>query len=237
MNKIEIHQEEWPAGTEMARRDFAIVTGVKQYDPPYWFVDKETNKEYKGIYGCIGWPGAVMNERDSEQPPGYAAVIGVQREDERFHLLEEVDALSPKLLIDKCLRMRTRWGFKVHPSLLQVFIGDHLRFELIVAQFNSMMISQRGKGSVGEAFIVSPPDEQENPKHWDIYFRQLQYVVAPEVKLLILGKIGTLLRNQLTEFKRDNPAVLAVGGLMHTLLGRTPWKTRTEDAVWIMPEL
>lgn len=229
---IQLIVDKFPEETAMARRDFAIVTKTMQYDPPYWFKDTESGREFKGLYGCIGWPGKVTDIND--QPPGYACIIGVQKEDERFRIVDECESPTPKMLIEKCLIMRQRWGFKTHPALFQVFIGDHLRFELIVAQFN-VMITKGTDDS--DAFIVSPPDDFENPKRFDIYFRQLQYVSQPPPdNKLYYGK-SDIIKNQLVAFKRDNPAVIAVGGLIHTLLGRKPWKVSTEPTVFEMPEL
>jgi len=224
--------DKFPEAVMQARRDFAIVKKTRLYDPPYWFQDTESGKEFKGLYGCIGWPGHVKDIND--QPPGYAAVIGIQKEDEKFRILDECDSFSPEQLIEKCLIMRQRWGFKLHPALFEVFVGDHLRFELVVAQFNSKMIADSKSDS--DAFMVSPPDDFENPKRFDLYFRRLQYVTSPDNKRLIIGN-ASFLRNQLAAFKRDNPAVLAIGGLIHTLLGRTPWKVSTEESVFEMPEL
>ena len=40
---------------------------------------------------------------------------------------------------------------------------------------------------------------------------------------------NTILKDRLREFKRDDPAVTAMGGLVHTLLGRTMWMGQRED--------
>jgi len=236
---IEFCQVPYPEETMQARRDFAFVRGERLVDPPYWFTDTETGIEYAGIFGCVAWPAKVSSKDQSvlDPLPGYGAIVGVQREDEKFRLLEEIEVGSPKVLIEKLLAMREKWGFGIHPSILPVFIGDHILFCLTVAQVNSDMIEVKGE-AVGEndAFMVSPPDDFERPNHFDIYFRQLEYVLSKENKRLIFGKSGEILQKYLHSFARGNPAVMGVGGLVHTLLGRKPWKEELEETTFMLLE-
>lgn len=233
-------QDKYPIAIMQARRDYAHVTNTLVVEPPYWFRDTETGYEYHGIYGCIGWPQRISEQGDERN--GYAAVVGVRKiegqdpENARFDLLDEIQEISGSedLLIKECVAMRSRWGYGVHESILPVFYGDHRPFELIVAEFNTH-IAETTNDDRG-AFIVSPPDDFENPKAFDVYMGRLRTVLSANAKRLHLGN-STIIKNRIVSFKRDDPAVMALGGLMHVLLLRQPWMEQTTPSVWQMPDI
>lgn len=226
---ITVEYEKFPENTMIARKDFAEVTKTRQYDPPYWFVDDKTDREYAAIYGCLGWPGQV--EDNNSQANGYAAIIGVSRQIGHFYILDEVEAVSPEMLVNKCIQMRSRWGFKEHPALMPFFFGDHLEFDLLVAQINVNLASKNA-----DPFVISPPDDFERPNAFDIYFRRIQYVTDPDNKMLHVGD-ANIFRNRMIQFERGEPSVMAIGGLVHTALGRKPWMMSTEPNVFIVPDM
>jgi len=237
---IEFVQEKYPEATMMARRDYAHVTKTKVVEPPYWFRDTNTDKAYHGIAGGLGWPQRLSEKANSR--PGYAVVVGIRKiegqdpEEARIDVLEELEEESGSegLLIKACVEMRQRWGYGVHESILPVFHGDHRPFELVVADFNTRIAENSDDDK--DAFVVSPPDDYDNPKAFDIYMGRLRSVLAEKSKRLFLDD-GDKIRNRIKTFMRDDPAIMSLGGLIHTLLLRQPWLEQTTPSVWQMPEI
>ena len=238
---IEFLQDKYPIATMQARRDYAHVTKTPVVEPPYWFRDTDTGKEYHGIFGALGWPQRLSESANSRD--GYAVIVGILKiegqdpENARMEVLEELEEQSGSegRLIKACVKMRNRWGYGVHHSILPVFYGDHRPFELVVADFNTRIAETTNDDR--EAFIVSPPDDFDNPKAFDIYMGRLRSVlVAGQDKRLFLED-GQIIRNRIKTFRRDDPAIMALGGLMHTLLLRQPWMEQTTPSVWQMPEV
>jgi len=227
---IELVQEQYPAEIMMARRDFARIRKEPLVEHPYWFKDEST--EYHDIYGCIGWPQRLTEKGD--QRTGYAAVVAVIKDDREpedaiFKVVEETENLSAPLLIQSCVEMRNRWGFGVHPHLMRVFVGDYRTFENVTARYNSKVIERDGDDR--QAFIVSPPDDYENARAFDLYLGSLRSVLSREAKRLYIGSAG-IIKNRIMEFQRDDPAIMALGGLMHTILLRTPWMEQSDSSLF-----
>ena len=233
-------QEKYPIETMQARRDFAYITKSRLVEPPYWFRDTETGREYHGIYGCIGWPQS-LSEKGNERA-GYAAVVGVRKiagqdaAEARMDMLEEIEERSgaEDLLIRACIEMRKRWGFGIHRDLLPVFYGDYRPFELVIAYVNTRMIEAGAKET--DAFVVSPSDDYDVSNAFDIYVGRLRSVLSAQAKRLHLGK-SEIIKNRIVSFRRDDPAIMALGGLMHTLLLRQPWLEQATPSVWRMPDV
>lgn len=237
---IEFCHEPYSQSTMQARRDFAHVTKSPVIEPPYWFRDTKTEKEYHGIYGAIGWPQRLSEHGDER--PGYGVVVGVRKikaqeaAEARFDILDEIEeqAGSEELLIKACVEMRARWGYGVHESILPVFYGDHRPFELVVAEFNTHIAETSDDDR--QAFIVSPPDDFENPKAFDVYMGRLASVLRSKTKRLYIKPFEQI-QNRVLAFRRDDPAIMALGGLIHVLLLRQPWMEQTTPSVWQMPEV
>lgn len=233
-------QEKYPLETMQARRDFAHITKSRLVEPPYWFRDTETEREYHGIYGCIGWPQRLSEKMDKRD--GYAAIVGVRKiadqdaAEAKIDVLDEIEERvgNEGILINRCIEMRKRWGFGVHRDLMPVFFGDYRPFELVVAYVNTKMLEAGAKET--DAFVVSPPDDYEAPNAFDIYVSSLGLVLSRQTKRLRIGK-AEVIKNRISAFKRDDPAIMALGGLMHTLLLRQPWMEQATPSVWRMPDV
>ena len=221
---ISLHVVEEPEATMMARRDFAKVRKEKHVEPPFWFEDDKTGRLYRNLYICIGWPQRVTERGDSL--PGYSAVVGVLKEedvpaiDSRFMLLAEVEEHSVEQLLTKAVVMRREWGFGVKKDLLSVFYGDFRPFELTVANYNGVVIEMEGNDR--NAVVVIPNDDYDTPQAFDVYLRRLESVLSEDGKRLFLGD-SEIVRNRLLSFVRDDPAITGLGGMVHSLLMRTPW--------------
>lgn len=233
---IEVIQEKYPEATMQARRDFALIQKQRVVEPAYWFRNTETGEEYHGLYAGIGWPQRVTEKGD--QLPGYAVIVAVTKgqgvaEDAAFKIVEEIESLSVDLLIQKCIKLRARWGFGVHPHLMRVFLGDYRQFEMVVANYNARVIESDGDDR--QAFIVSPPDDFDNLQAFDIFVRRLQSVLTAKAKRLYLGD-HEIIKNRILSFRRDDPAIMALGGLVHALLLRTPWMEQSTPSVFQLLE-
>jgi hypothetical protein len=231
---IEVIQHSHPRATMQARRDFAEITKQPLVELPYWF--RAGNTELRGLYGCMGWPQKVKESGINRK--GYAAVVGVIKDDtpapdSKLYVMEEIEDDSPENLIHGCVAMRDRWGFGVHPHLLRVFMGDYRPYELITARYNAKMIEQDENDS--QAFIIAPPDDFDQANAFDIYVGVLRTVFSRATKRLWLGS-NEILANRIGEFTRDDPAITAMGGLIHTLLLRTPWMEQSTPSVFQLPE-
>lgn len=235
---IQVIQEKHPTETMQARRDFAHVTKEPVVELPYWFKDTDTGKEYYNLYAGLGWPQKVTEKGD--QLPGYAGIIAVVKGskdaiDAPFQVVAEIQEPSVDILITECVKLRKKWGFGVHPQLLDIFIGDHTQFDTVVAGYNTVL-AEAGRPD-REAFIVSPADDFDSPQAFDLAVRRLQSVLmVKQGKRLYLGD-SEIIKNRILSFRRDDPAILALGGLVHTLLMRTPWMEQSVPSVFQLDEV
>ena len=230
-----------PLETAQARYDEAIVTQQPIIENPWWYENTETGQLYHAIYGCIGWPSEVTNE--GSFLPGYIAIMGVVRpnaemehydaSDARFQLLDEVEQDDVPTLLKECLRLRDKWGFGVQPELLDVWYGDPERFLTTLALKNEVLIKYGGEN---KAISIMPPDDFYTPKIFDNYVRSLNSLgMSKDDPRLYFGPC-TIIKARMKEFKRDDPAILAVGGMVHSLLSRVMWMSQVRSNVFSVEE-
>lgn len=235
---IKLIQEKHLIETMTARKDFAKVTNQPVIENPYWFLNTETGREYYGIYSGLGWP-QKFNERGDGRP-GYSVIVGIIKEDgikpenANLEVLDECEEESVDNLIKNSIRLRKKWGYGTHPSLFEYFIGDHMAFESVVAYHNVQLIEKTG--SDRNAFILTPPDDLDTQNSFDIYYRRLQSVMSKEGKRLFI-RSNEIIKNRILSFMQDDPAIIALGGLVHTILLRTPWMDQSGSSVWQMQEV
>jgi hypothetical protein len=225
-SQIERITQPYPADLLRSRTDYAKVTGIDLVERPYWFENTETGQLYYDLYPCLGWPSEVTDSSDGL--PGYAAIVGVVRPstdlnsnpiNANFQLLDEVESKDVPLLLRECTRLRARYGFSIHRSLLRIWTGDPERFFTPLALCNEKLIEQGGDRA---AILVVPPDDLYTQKIFDSYVRALRSTLLPETRRFYFGH-NDILQNRLREFNRDDPCVFAVGGLVYTLLCRCRW--------------
>lgn len=223
--------------TMQARRDQAHITGQPLVERPWWYEDMETGRLYHDLFACLGWPSEV-SDRDTGLP-GYAAIVGVLRpmdldkdthynpQDAKFLLLTEAQDKDVPTLLEKCVDMREKYGFGIQPQLLTVWFGDPDRFYQTLALANERLTANGGNR---RAILVSPPDDFGTPMIFDNYVRSLQScLIKGKVRFFFREKTQSL-RVRLKEFRRDDPAVLAAGGLVHSLLGRCMWMDQVQGS-------
>lgn len=224
-----------PIWTLQARMDFALVAGTELYENPWWYENTETGKTYYDLCACIGWPDEVTAEKGEGQP-GYAAVVGILRPKNadaikfnaqfaKFHILEEVQHSDVPTLLSLCVQLRQKYGFGINKEFLNAWYGDPERFQTALALRNELLVLSGGDDA---ALMVTPPDDFNLKNRFEVYLRALKGVMQQETRRLYVENCPAF-QNRLKEFKRDDPAIMAVGGLVHSLLGRTMWMGERED--------
>lgn len=226
----------FPVELYRSRLDHAKITGQPLLERPFWYEDLQSGYLYHDIFACIGWPSEV-SDKDIGMP-GYIGIIGVIRPSELkkdthydatdadFLLLREAQDSDIPALLQKCLELREMYGFGVTPTIMTYFMGDPERFVTTTALLNERLIEAGGDRN---ALLFSPPDDFYTPKVFDTYVRSLRSTISGDRKRFYFGK-NEILKNRIKEFRRDDPAILAAGGLIHSLLNRCMWMGQVEGS-------
>lgn len=253
--KIKLITHPFPVETLQARIDQSILTGKPMVEKPYYFQNTETGQNYYNLCGCIGWPSPQEKEQDDKNAkPGYIAVVGIVKlkndslkpEDAIFQLLDEAQDKDVPSLIEKWLVMRVKWGFGLNPELLATLFGDPDRFITTLALFNEKLIEGGGEKV---AILVAPPDDFYDTLMFDTYLRSLRSVFVSKPIYSYLSSSHTepmprfyhgnceILRTRLREFGRDDPVVIAMGGLVHSLVMRTLWMDQSRSNMFVVEDV
>ena len=246
MNKIKKITHPFAWEILQARTDESIVTGQPLVENPYWFENLVTGQLYYGLYGCVGWPTPV-SDKDAGQP-GYVAVVGVIKPkkegrpimDADFQLLAEGESRDIQVMLAMMVELRNEWGFGEHDGLMQTWIGDHNLYIPTIAMANERLITaavraQKKIDPEKYGILISPPDDFGGPHTYDAYHRAMASALRPGFTRFYFGGFN-LLRGKLQEFKADNPAVFAMGGLIHSLIIRTTWMDQSATNVFHLQE-
>jgi hypothetical protein len=219
-----------------ARKDFAAITNTKLVERPYWYENTETGQLYHDLYACIGYPTEVT-EKD-EGMMGYSAIVAVLRTNEtlseynpvnaNFQLLAEFESKDVQTLLSGCIEMRQKYGFGIAPDFLNVWYGNPDRFVTTLALRNDELTRQGGENN---AMLVTPPMDLYADKPFDNYIRSLKSCMLKERLRFYFGECN-ILKNCLREFRAGNPAVMAIGGLIHSLLAHCSWMSPTGKGVY-----
>jgi hypothetical protein len=213
-----------------ARIDNAIVTNKPLVERPFYYEHTEKKEQYHDLYGCIAFPTEVT-EKDLGRP-GYCGIIAVLKTDKPveqsgFLLMEEIESKDVATLLTHAINFRQKYGYGLHPTLLQSWWGDPERFVTTIALFN--------QHHQDKEILIAPPVDFYEPKAFDIYSHSMRSVIT-------LGRVrfgfgnNTILKNRLLLYKRDDPAVLAVGGLIHTLLLSCEWMDQVRENAFVVEE-
>lgn len=226
--------------TLQARIDEAVVTGQPLVERPFYYQNIETGQKYYALYGCIGWPSEVSDVDNGM--PGYIAVVAAVKpedddeefnpKDAKFQLLAEFENKDVPTLLKKMVVMRAEWGFGLHPDLLQTWTGDSTRFQQLLALMNASLTSSGGSKN---AIMLSEPNDFGDSHSFDHYVRSFESVVLAGQPRFYFGGFG-ILKSKLREFKRDNPAVMAIGGLVHSMLLRCMWLDPQREAAFVIED-
>ena len=173
--------------------------------------------------------------------PGYAAIVGVVRDsrppqDAAFQLLAEAESKDIPILLKRVNELRMAFGFGLHPNLLQPFIGDPSedRFATTIALINEKLRERYGHDRM--SVLIAPPRDFCNMDIFETYSRAFYSTVAEKETLRFYYGPNEILRNRKREFRRGDPAILAIGGLVHTLMNATPWMDQQEENMFAVEE-
>jgi hypothetical protein len=239
MSKIEkiVHPDAFAIA--QAWVDEAVVTRQPYIEKPAWFRNTETGQLYYSLFGCVGWPTEV-SEKD-EGLPGYAAILGVIKpkdeskrlpKDALFQLLAEVENRDIPTLLSGMLQMRSDWGFSDYSNLLESWYGDPERYVTTIALLNERLtVDNKTRFSI----VMTPPDDFYEPKSFDHYVRSMRSVLMPDKIRFYFGQ-NELLKNRLRAFRQNDPAVFAMGGLVHSLLSQTMWMDHMRENMFVVHE-
>jgi len=219
------------------RVEEARITGVPFVERQYWYENLETGQQYYDLFGCVGWPTEVTDKNDMR--PGYIAIVGVVKDekppqDAVFQLLAEDESKNLPTLLYKMAALRCDYGYGLHPSLFNAWYGDPEAFVTTIASLNSEL--QKKIGHDRNSILIAPPFDFYLPDKFEIYSRSFYSTGAEKNKVRFYFGKNEILRNRKNEFKRDDPAILAIGGLVHTLLHSTPWMDQVDDNMFVVEE-
>ncbi|RJQ56450.1 MAG: hypothetical protein C4530_14520 [Desulfobacteraceae bacterium] len=205
-------------------KDMALVTGKKNVPPPFYYRNIENGAEYWTILAGIGWPGKI-EERGAD--PGFAVIVAVDKTDSdkpTFRLLAEVQRAGVEELMRDCIGLQQKYGHS--EGLLDYFLGDHEGYTSVYHRINEE-IKRQGISPVFRGFYVNPPEDFDKPNAFDLYADSIRSVLGDEKRLFL--DEGDLIRAHLQNLKKDSPAILALGGVIHTLLCQKPWRKPVND--------
>jgi hypothetical protein len=240
MSKIKlIKPEEIDYLRHQSMLDDARCTGIKLTPRAFHYENTQTGQQYYDLFGCIGWPTEVTDKNDMR--PGYTAIVGVVRDqrpaqDAAFQLLAEAESKDIPVLLTLMNELRHEYGFGLHPNLLQPFIGDPSadRFATTIAMVNEKLRERCGHDRM--SILIAPPYDFYDMDIFDTYSRAFYSTVAEKETLRFYYGPNEILRNRKREFRRGDPSILAIGGLVHTLINSTPWMDQQGENMFAVEE-
>jgi hypothetical protein len=219
------------------KSDMAKVTGQPLKERPFYFEHMETGQQYHGLYGCVGWP--TKDTEKTKGQPGYVAVVAVVKSERPiqmpwFRLMGEGESEHIPVLLEHILNLREKFGFGLHPELLNTFKGDCEKegINTMIALRNEELIKVHGESS---AILISPPNDFGSPDTFDSYKRSFDWVLKCVPSRFAPGS-NSILRIKHQEYHKDNPAILAIGGLIHWLLTAIPWMDQAASNAFTIQE-
>jgi hypothetical protein len=238
-NRMKIKKITHPQAFELrqARLDHAHITGQPMIERPHYYEHVETGQQYHELFGCIGWPNVITDKNKTSNKPGYIAIVGIIKNNTPpkrapFRIMEEFENHNIITLFAEMLRMRSEFGFGLHPELLRAWFGDCDRFVTELALFNEELIRNGGED---RSIQIVPPDDFQNTKVFDIYIRAITRALNKDNQRLYYGG-NAVLKNRVREFMDKDPVIMGMGGLIHSLLSRTMWLDQARSNCFVLEE-
>ena len=95
---------------------------------------------------------------------------------------------------------------------------------------------QEKTGNDKLAILVAPPFDFYDKEIFETYARAFYSVVAEKETLRFFYGKNEILDNRRREFKPGDPAILAMGGLVHHLINTTPWMDQQQENMFVVEE-
>jgi hypothetical protein len=208
----------------------ASIYGEQGWQKPSYYLNIENQESYVHIAGGFAFPTTL---------PGFAVIVGVTRDEESepaLKVLAEAEEGDLSSLLDKTLLLRNKYGYEKYPDLLETWFGDFQRYNSFVSHWNLMLEKKTSQENRG--IYLSPPPDWESPYNGLLYWRRIKSLIG-EQKQLYFGsssKLRTAIQKLLAEDdgKKKNvdqypPAVMALGYVVHALVGLTPWLQKIQS--------
>ncbi len=163
-----------------AIRTMKLVTGKEFFPSPVYYRNLETADEYAYIAGGIAWPSKI--DKSEETKSGVAVIVAVDASGSDkpvFRALEEVTGKDISDLLQKCLVLREKYGFKKCPELFNSWWGDNETFESHVNDFNA---SFKGDGENWRGIYINPPPDLDSANAFESYAHRIRALSAKNVK-------------------------------------------------------
>jgi hypothetical protein len=200
------------------------------------FHHTEYGHTYSNIVGGISYPAAV----EHQIRPGMVAIMGIEPDPLRFHIIDLVESPSVFDLLTACVDLRLRYGFGEDSRILPNFMGDQERYQAILLKVSEAL---EKKGPENGLYIKDMVDYRERYA-LPVYVQQ--FLSALEKGILVKPvnpKIDAAITNHLLVFQSENaqkgrvedfPAVGLLGGMIHSLQIERPWleDPRGQDTVF-----
>ena len=205
-----------------------MITGEQRIPKPVYYRHKKTCAEYCYLAGGIGWP------RDPKEKPGFAVVVAVDESNEdqpSMRVLEETEAPTVEGLLRECVSLQKKYGYNECPDLFRFWYGDPTRSDTFVNLFNY----REDAGEDPDSVYLAQPYDFDRPNAFERYTNQIwnSLTVDPTSgeKRLYLGdcvKLRNYIQNTPADASakgnvKDYPAIVALGGVVHSLMMLMPW--------------
>jgi len=238
MSNIEVITHPDAYGIMRSWEDEAAITGEGYVPKPFWFRNTVTGQLYYDLFGCLGWPSEVNDKDDGL--PGYIAIVGVVKpktgvrspRDSVFQILTEQESKDVPTLLAGAIRMREEYGYNDQVGLLRTFHGDPEKFLTMTALFNERL-TYRKRSEL--ALVITPPHDFYEPGSFETYVRAIRSSIMAEAVRLYFGN-NDILRTRLRAFKKNDPSIMAMGGLVHTLLCECMWMSKISGNFFTVPD-
>jgi len=217
---IKIEADEFVQDTEQARHDFAKVTGHEFVLKPAVFLHTETGQRYCNIVGGLAYP--------TSSEPGVVIILGIQNVPVvTFNVLDAYEDIDVFVLIEKCIEMRSKWGFWLDSRILPNWYGDQEKFQTLIIKASAVLEQKLG---TEQGLYVKDMVDLRNRDAFPLYTRQISNSLL--TKTLNINKNGVII-SHLQGFDRtdaergkvqDFPTIGLLGGMVHSLQNEKPWE-------------
>ncbi len=194
-----------------ANRDFAAMTGQEYCRRPTFFRHKETG-DYSWLSCGLCWPVMSSSEK------GCAVIIGSSMDDTpSFTVLDAGLSQTARGLVQECLRLRDKWGFRLSSELFRTWTGLPL--------FERMLLEANEKLDPG--LIVNPPVDSDAENADQLYINTIQELTVDH--RLKIGPVAVrdalrgMVLSDADKSLSDSPIVAAVAYTLHQMICSQSW--------------
>ena len=223
MNRyIYIDRDYYQAGTEAARRDWAIVTGQPIQLRPPMYVDTRDGQHYTDMLGAIAWPTLE---------PGCYMIAGATP-DKRLKMIDYNEFTAVPPLLAGVIESRALHGYGLDQHCLRQWIGDEQRFATIVSRISQDLEAEFGPNA---GIYVKDPQDYRERHAWPLYMRQIHEALKNKLidikHDMLIDRLQSVDHTTAEKGRFDEfPIIGILGGLINTALLEEPWVEDITDS-------